>query len=230
MLSTIQTPAPIVGTYVGHLLYDIPINTSVKSSKNSYIAGISNSITSSSSCVNDDTNFTKLTDETDLLSYPHVLIGQLDIHDICYKEFNKLSIHQLYHHHYSYDEHKSNKHGKMLYHILSSRRMMNQRNNSSHKLSSNQINKRTHSSNNLIVNRIDDDENDEDNNTGNVDDQGAVKPQNIHTKEHDSITHNHSFRNDNGGDSSDCLISNICDAHGIKINSYKGLKSLTGSS
>jgi hypothetical protein len=66
-------------------------------------------------------------------------------------------------------------------------------------------------------------------------DQDVIKPQNIHMKYHDSIAHKH-FKNDNNEDtgnsssSSDCLVSNICDAHGIKINSYKGLKSLTGSS
>lgn len=198
MLSTIQTPAPIVGSYVGHLLYDLPINVSIKSSKNSSITGISNGITSSSSsCVNDDTT---TTDDSD--SYPHAIIGQLDIHDICYKEFDHLSVHQLYHHHYSYDRYKSNKNGKLLYHILSSRRMMmmSQKNNSSIRENC---------------------------------DQDAMKPQNIHTKYHDSIAQKH-FKNDNNGDtgssSSDFLVSNICDAHGIKINSYKGLKSLTGSS
>ena len=248
MLSTIQTPAPIVGSYVGHLLYDLPINVSIKSSKNSSITVISNGITSSSSsCVNDDTT---TTDDSD--SYPHAIIGQLDIHDVCYKEFDHLSVHQLYHHHYSYDRYKSNKNGKLLYHILSSRRMMmmSQKNNSSQKFSSIQINnKRTHSSNcnlnnNAIVNMIDGDEDVDEkvDNTGYVTvsirencDQDAMKLQNIHTKYHDLIAHKHKhFKNDNNGDtsssSSNCLVSNICDAHGIKINSYKGLKSLTGSS
>jgi hypothetical protein len=131
--------------------------------------------------------------------------------------------------------------------------MMNQKNNSSQKFSSIQINdKRTHSNNcklyrNAIVNMIDGDEvvdEVEVDNTGYVDvsirencDQNVIKPQNIHMKYHDSIAHKH-FKNDNNEDtgtsssssSSDCFVSNICDAHGIKINSYKGLKSLTGSS